>query len=83
MRRYNLNEPEFADDETDPDGYKTAYERIAPKVGGDKLGATHHLIRPGQHLCPHHYEHAEEEWLLVLEGTPSWRSPRAPQGRTR
>lgn len=51
MRRYNVNEPEFADDETDPDSYKTAYERIAPKVGGDKLGATHYLIRPGQHLC--------------------------------
>jgi uncharacterized cupin superfamily protein len=75
MRRYNLNQPEFADDETDPEGFKTAYERIAPKVGGDKLGATHYLIRPGQHLCPYHYEYAEEEWLLVLEGRPTLRDP--------
>ena len=75
MRRYNLNEPGFVDDETDPDGYKTAYDRIGPKVGGDKLGATHYLIRPGQHLCPYHYEYAEEEWLLVLEGRPSVRHP--------
>jgi hypothetical protein len=37
MRRYNLNEPEFVDDETDPEGFKTAYDRIAPKVGGDQL----------------------------------------------
>src|SRR3954463_6555664 len=75
MRRYNLNEPEFADDETDPEGFKTAYDRIAPKVGGDKLGATHYLIRPGQHLCPYHYEYGEEEWLLVLAGRPSVRTP--------
>ena len=75
MRRYNLNEPQFTDDDTDPEGFRTAYERIAPKVGGDKLGATHYLIRPGQHLCPYHYEYAEEEWLLVLEGRPSVRQP--------
>ena len=75
MRRYNLNEPQFTDDETDPDGFKTAYERVGPKVGGDKLGATHYLIRPGQHLCPYHYEYAEEEWLLVLEGRPTVRRP--------
>jgi hypothetical protein len=24
VRRYNLNEPQFTDDETDPDGFKTA-----------------------------------------------------------
>src|SRR3954453_22208828 len=75
MRRYNLNDPAFADDETDPDGFKTAYDRIGPKLGGDKLGATHYLIRPGQHLCPYHYEYGEEEWLLVLEGQPSVRHP--------
>src|SRR3954467_8904115 len=75
MRRYNLNEPEFVDDETDPAGFKTAYDRIGPKVGGDKLGATHYLIRPGQHLCPYHYEYAEEEWLLVLIGRPTLRHP--------
>src|SRR3954451_11427920 len=75
MRRYNLNDPAFADDETDPDGFKTAYDRVGPKVGGDKLGATHYLIRPGQHLCPYHYEYGNEEWLLVLEGTPTLRHP--------
>ena len=75
MRRYNLNEPEFVDDETDPDGFKTAYDRIGPKVGGDKLGATHYLVRPGQHLCPYHYEYGEEEWLLVLDGRPTLRHP--------
>jgi uncharacterized cupin superfamily protein len=75
MLRYNLNEPEFIDDETDPDGYRTAYERIGPKLGGSKVGASHYLVRAGQSLCPYHYEYGEEEWLLVLEGTPTVRHP--------
>src|SRR3954466_11515399 len=75
MRRYNLNDPAFADDETDPDGFKTAYDRVGPKVGGDKLGATHYLIRPELTLCPYHYEYGEEEWLLVLEGADRLRHP--------
>jgi len=81
VKPYNLNEPQFTDDEGDPDGYRTAYERIAPKVGGDKLGATHYLIRPGQHLCPYHYEYAEEEWLLVLIGHPTVREMDVPSPR--
>ena len=75
MRRYNLNEPEFTFDDDDPDGYHTGYDRIGPKVGGSKVGATHYLIRPGQSLCPYHYEYGEEEWLLVLGGTATVRTP--------
>lgn len=75
MRRYNLNEPEFAFDDDDPDGYHTGYDRIRPRLGGEKVGATHYLLRPGQSICPYHYEYGEEEWLLVLEGTPTVRHP--------
>src|SRR4051794_37265764 len=57
MRRYNLNEPDFTDDADDPDGFRTAYDKIGPKVGGEKLGATHYLVRAGQSLCPYHYEY--------------------------
>ena len=32
-------------------------------------------LPPGQALCPYHYEYAEEEWLIVLEGTPTLRTP--------
>jgi uncharacterized cupin superfamily protein len=75
VNRYNLNEPEFSFDDDDPDGYHTGYDRIGPKLGGEKVGATHYLIRPGQSLCPYHYEYGEEEWLLVLEGAPTIRTP--------
>ena len=26
-------------------------------------------------MCPYHYEYGEEEWLLVLAGRPSLRTP--------
>jgi uncharacterized cupin superfamily protein len=32
-------------------------------------------IPPGQSICPYHYEQAEEEWLVVLEGNPTLRHP--------
>ena len=32
-------------------------------------------LPPGQAICPYHYEYAEEEWLIVLEGTPTLRTP--------
>ena len=32
-------------------------------------------LAEGQSICPYHYEYPEEEWLLVLEGTPTLRDP--------
>jgi uncharacterized cupin superfamily protein len=32
-------------------------------------------LPPGQSICPYHYEYGNEEWLLVLEGTPTLRHP--------
>ena len=33
------------------------------------------MIPPGQSSVPYHYEHGEEEWMLVLDGRPSVRTP--------
>lgn len=32
-------------------------------------------LSPGERLGPYHYEHNDEEWLLVLGGTPTLRRP--------
>jgi uncharacterized cupin superfamily protein len=74
MRRYNLHDAEFTD-HGDPDGFHARVDRIGPKVGGERLGASLYLVPPGQSLCPYHYEYNEEEWLLVLEGRPTLRHP--------
>ena len=30
---------------------------------------------PGQSVCPYHYENTEEEWIVVLTGRPTVRTP--------
>ena len=71
----NLFELATAVDEGDPVGYETAYIRVGPVVGGKALCATVYVLNEGQSVCPYHYEHGNEEWLLVLEGRPSLRHP--------
>jgi len=75
MKRINIAAPEFVHDTGDPDGYHTAMFRIGPLLGASQLGASVYELPPGQSICPYHYEHAEEEWLLVLAGAPTLRHP--------
>jgi uncharacterized cupin superfamily protein len=71
----NLFDLETAGDDDDPAGYETPYARVGPLVGGKALGATVYVLNEGQSVCPYHYEHGNEEWLLVLEGNPTLRHP--------
>jgi uncharacterized cupin superfamily protein len=75
MQRINIEAPQFDYDETDPDGYRAGLCRLGPKLSAAALGASVYELPPGQSICPYHYEHAEEEWLLVLHGTPTLRHP--------
>jgi uncharacterized cupin superfamily protein len=75
MKPINIEAPQFTYDPEDPEGYRTGMARLGPLVGAERLGATVYEIPPGQSICPYHYELAEEEWLLVLAGSPSLRHP--------
>jgi len=70
----NLFDVELQHDEDDPPGYGTDYVRTGPLVGGAQLGLSVYGIGPGQSICPYHYECGEEEWLIVLEGSPLLRA---------
>ncbi len=39
------------------------------------LGATVYELPPGEKSFPYHYEYANEEWLLVVAGRPTLRTP--------
>ena len=69
----NLLDVETEGDENDPDGYKARTAKIGERIRGEALGATVYDLDPGQSVCPYHYEVGEEEWLLVLTGTPTLR----------
>ena len=49
--------------------------RFGGPTGRARTGASVYELPPGQSICPYHYEYGEEEWLLVLEGTASVRTP--------
>jgi len=71
----NLFGVEVEKDEDDAPGYELSYTRVGPLVAGEQLGLTVYEIGPGQSICPYHYEFGEEEWLIVLVGRPTLRTP--------
>jgi uncharacterized cupin superfamily protein len=75
MQRVTLAEPSFAYRSSIPEGFRSGMLRVGPDVGAQDSGATLYELPPGQAICPYHYEYGEEEWLLVLEGRPSVRTP--------
>ena len=75
MRKVNVAAPEFTYDDSDPDGFRAGMYRFGKEVGAERLGTSVYELPPGQAICPYHYEYGEEEWLLVLEGTPTVRTP--------
>jgi uncharacterized cupin superfamily protein len=74
VRRVNLADPAF-DDDVRPDGFRGRRLRTRTRLGAERTGATLYEIPPGQAVCPYHYEYGEEEWALVIEGTPTVRTP--------
>ena len=75
MRRINLSEFEPGEERPAPDGFRSRNNRLGRELGAKATGATVYDLDPGQAVCPYHYEHGEEEWLLVVSGTPSVRIP--------
>jgi uncharacterized cupin superfamily protein len=75
VQRFNIADPELESREDNPDGFRSRGVKLGPPLGAEELGASLYLLEPGQAVCPYHYEHGDEEWLLVLEGRPSVRHP--------
>jgi uncharacterized cupin superfamily protein len=74
VRRFNIADPELEQGD-DPEGFKSPGVKVGPKIGAEMLGASLYELESGQAICPYHYEYGDEEWLLVLQGTPTVRHP--------
>lgn len=81
--RPNLRAPEFTYDGEDPPGYRAGAMMISQALGAKETSLRLFELRPGESLCPYHYEYVEE-WLLLLSGELDLRSPegteRLPSG---
>jgi uncharacterized cupin superfamily protein len=75
MPHINLADPSFRYDPDDPEGYRAGLFRFGGDLGAKETGTSLYELPPGQSVCPYHYEYAEEEWALVLEGRPTLRTP--------
>ena len=74
MKRFNVFsgviEPGF-----EREGYGARRQHVGPLVGSERIGASVYELDEGQQTFPYHFHHGVEEWLLVLDGTPTLRAP--------
>jgi uncharacterized cupin superfamily protein len=75
MRRFNWHEAELAADDDEPEGYAPLYAIIGEEIGGEHLAGALYALDPGQKMAPYHWEGGQEEWLVVLSGRPTVRTP--------
>jgi uncharacterized cupin superfamily protein len=74
MRVFNLYNGEL-DDSRDREGWRVTGATVGEQIGGELIGAGLYEVEPGSKLWPYHTHHANEEWLLVVRGRPTLRSP--------
>jgi uncharacterized cupin superfamily protein len=79
MRAINIAAPDFEFDPSDPEGFRAGMARLGRITGSKVTGISVYELPPGQAICPYHYEYGEEEWLIVLSGRPSLRTPEGTQ----
>jgi uncharacterized cupin superfamily protein len=66
----NIFDPEWSEER---DGSKRA--RIGRQAGTTRIGASLYELPGGARPWPYHYQHANEELLIVLSGQPHLRTP--------
>ncbi|MDQ5821280.1 MAG: cupin domain-containing protein [Actinomycetota bacterium] len=74
MERFNVFSGELKPG-FDREGYGARWERLGPLIGAESIGASVYELEEGQQTFPYHFHHGVEEWLLVVEGTPTLRAP--------
>jgi uncharacterized cupin superfamily protein len=55
-------------------GATQRFWHIGRRLGGELIGATMFEVQPG-YRGPYHLHHGNEEWVLVVGGTPTLRMP--------
>ena len=63
------------DDVEEHEGFQIRQASIRRRIGAELIGGTVYELGPGKKLWPYHLHHANEEWLVVLRGQPTLRSP--------
>ena len=71
---FNLLDGEL-DGAEEREGYRHRRRMVGRLLGADLLGATVYGVPPGEKLWPYHWELGCEEFLVVVAGRPTVRTP--------
>jgi uncharacterized cupin superfamily protein len=74
MKVFNLYSGELGES-SDRKGWRVRAATVGKHIGGELIGAGVYEVEPGNKLWPYHTHHANEEWLLVVCGQPTLRTP--------
>lgn len=74
MQRFNILSDDW-ERETERAGYRSRRTSVRRRIGATRIGATLYELDPGEKMFPYHLHHANEEWLVVVRGTPTLRTP--------
>lgn len=78
MKVFNLHGEDW-DRTEEREGWRSRDAWVGKHIGAELLGGTMYELEPGNRLCPYHMHYANEEWLLVLRGEPTLRTPEGEQ----
>ena len=71
---FNLYNDEL-DNSNEREGWNFRAAKVGEHIGGELIGAGLYEAEPGNKVWPYHTHHANEEWLLVVRGQPTLRTP--------
>lgn len=74
MKVFNLNGDQW-DRVQDRDGWRSKDAWIGAQIDAELIGGSLYELEPGNRLWPYHTHHGNEEWMLVLRGRPTLRTP--------
>ena len=79
METFNVFKADDWEVENDRDGYRHRVTAFGRRLGAALLGGSLYELPPGEKTWPYHYEQGSEEWLMVVAGKPTLRSPDGEQ----
>lgn len=78
MEVFNLGGDEWNRVEDRP-GWRSKDAWVGARIGAELIGGSMYEVEAGQKLWPYHTHHGNEEWLLVVRGRPTLRTPEGEQ----
>lgn len=74
MQVFNLHGDDWDRTEERP-GWRSKDAWVGARIESELIGGSLYELEPGDRLWPYHTHHANEEWLLVVRGAPTLRTP--------